>query len=133
MGSTTAEYRMLPGTRAAVGRTGNHSVVADRPHEKGGGLGLGFNGGELLALALGGCFCNDMQAIADEMKLSIADLRVTVTLEFGGEPTLATGALLKVACDLADSSDPSELIAQAKARTTIANSVRQGIPVQINC
>jgi organic hydroperoxide reductase OsmC/OhrA len=131
MGSTTAEYRMLPGTRAAVGRTGNHSVVADRPHGKAGGLGLGFDGGELLALALGGCFCNDMQAIADEMGLSLADLRVTVTLDFGGKPTLATGALLEVACDLADGSDPSELIAQAKARTTIANSVRQGVPVEI--
>jgi organic hydroperoxide reductase OsmC/OhrA len=132
MSSTTAEYRMLPGTRAAVGRTGNHSVVADRPHGKAGGLGLGFDGGELLALALGGCFCNDMQAIADELGLSIADLRVTVTIEFASEPSLATAALLKVECDLADGSDPSKLIAQAKARTTIANSIRQGVPVQIS-
>ena len=60
MGTTTIEYRVLPGTRASVGRADLHTVVADRPEGKAGGLGLGFNGGELLALAIGGCFCNDM-------------------------------------------------------------------------
>ena len=92
MGTTTIEYRTLPGTRAAVGRAGTHSVIADRPSGKFGGMGLGFNGGELLALAIGGCFCNDMQAIADEMRLAITDLRVSVDVDFTGEPSRASGA-----------------------------------------
>jgi organic hydroperoxide reductase OsmC/OhrA len=29
MGKTTIEYRILPGTRAAVGLAGTHSVIAD--------------------------------------------------------------------------------------------------------
>jgi len=131
VGTTTIEYRTLPGTRAAVGRAATHSVIADRPSGKFGGMGLGFNGGELLALSIGGCFCNDMQAIADEMGLSIADLRVSVDVDFGGEPSRASGARMSVECTLADGSDPSELIGRAKAATTIGNSLTAGFPVDI--
>lgn len=131
MGSTTVEYRMLPGTRAAVGRSGRHTVIADRPEGKAGGMGLGFNGGELLALAVGGCFCNDMQALADQMGVFVADLAVTVTIDFDGTPTRATGVRMEVDCRLASGGDPAELIARAKALTTIGNSLRAGIPVTI--
>lgn len=131
MGTTTIEYRVLPGTRAAVGVSGTHSVVADRPEGKFGGMGLGFNGGELLALSVGGCFCNDMQAIADEMGLAIADLRVSVEIDFTGEPSRASASRMTVECRLADGSDPSKLIERAKAITTIGNSLRQGMAVEI--
>ena len=131
MGSTTVEYRTLPGTRAAVGRAGNHSVIADRPEGKHGGMGLGFNGGELLALAVGGCFCNDLQAIADEMRVQIADLSVSVTIDFAGQPSRAAGARMEVACSLADGSGASELIERAKALTTIGNSLNAGVSVEI--
>lgn len=131
MGSTTIEYRTLPGTRAAVGRAGHHSVIADRPEGTAGGMGLGFNGGQLLALSVGGCFCNDLQAIADEMGLAIADLRVRVTIDFDGQPSRATGVRMDVDCELADGGDPSGLIERAKSMTTIGNSIRAGISVEI--
>ena len=129
---TTIEYRTLPGTCAAVGRAGTHSVIADRPSGKSGGMGLGFNGGELLALSIGGCFCNDMQAIADEMGLTISDLRVSVDVDFAGEPSRASGARMSVNCTLVDGSDPSKLIERARDQTTIGNSLRVGIPVDIS-
>lgn len=132
MGTTTIEYRLLPGTRASVGRADAHSVIADRPSGKFGGMGLGFNGGELLALSIGGCFCNDLQAIADQMGLAIADLRVSVDVDFTGKPTRASDVRMTVDCTLADGSDPSELIERAKADTTISNSLRQGTPVTIS-
>ena len=131
MGTTTIEYRTLPGTRAAVGRAGIHSVIADRPDGKFGGMGMGFNGGELLALSIGGCFCNDIQAIADEMGLEISDLRVSVDVDFTGEPSRASAARMTVQCSLADGADPSELIQRAKAATTIGNSLKNGVPVEI--
>jgi organic hydroperoxide reductase OsmC/OhrA len=131
LGTTTIEYRTLPGTRAAVGRAGTHSVIADRPEGKFGGMGLGFNGGELLALAIGGCFCNDMQAIAEDMGLTISDLSVSVDVDFAGEPSRASGARMSVHCRLADGADASELIERAKGVTTIGNSLRAGFPVDI--
>ena len=131
MSTTRIEYRLLPGTRASVGRAGTHSVIADRPEGKSGGMGLGFNGGELLALAVGGCFCNDMQALADEMGLAIGDLKVSVSIEFGGDPVRASEVRMSVDCTLADGSDASPLIERVKALTTIGNSLRAGIPVEI--
>ena len=94
-------------------------------------MGLGFNGGELLALAIGGCFCNDMQALAEEIGAVIEDLRVVVDIDFEGTPTRATNARMNVECRLQDGSDPSPLIERAKADTTIGNSLRDGIPVEI--
>ena len=132
MGADRVEYRLLPGTRAAIGQAGAHTVIADRPDGKAGGMGLGFNGGQLLALAIGGCFCNDMQAIADEMGFVIDDLSVVVTIDYAGQPSRATDARLTVDCKLADDADPAELIERAKAVTTIANSLRAGITVEIS-
>lgn len=132
MGKTTIEYRIVPGTRAALGVAGIHSVIADRPMGTFGGLGLGFNGGELLALAIGGCFCNDMQAIADEMGFAIDDLRVSVSIDFAGQPSRASDARMSVECSLAGGIDPSELIERAKKATTIGNSLRSGFPVEIS-
>jgi organic hydroperoxide reductase OsmC/OhrA len=131
MGTTTIEYRLLPGTAASVGRSGAHTVIADRPEGKARGMGLGFNGGELLAFAVGGCFCNDLHAIAEEMGKSIADLEVSVSIDFDGNPSRATDARMNVECALADGSDPTELIERAKSITTIGNSLRAGVPLSI--
>jgi organic hydroperoxide reductase OsmC/OhrA len=131
MSTTTIHYRTLPGTRAAVGRAGAHYVIADRPEGTAGGMGLGFNGGELLALAVGGCFCNDVQALADEMGARVADLSVSVSIEFGGTPSRATGVRMDVDCKLGDGSDPAPLIERAKRLTTIGKSLRSGVPVEI--
>jgi organic hydroperoxide reductase OsmC/OhrA len=127
VGKTTIEYRVLPGTRAAVGIAGAHRAAG-----KFGGMGLGFDGGELLALAIGGCFCNDMQALADEMGIAIADLKVTVSIDFAGQPSRASDARMTVQCSLEDAADPSELIERAKKVTTIGNSLRSGIPLEIS-
>ena len=131
MSSTTIEYRLKPGTRAAEGRAGAHSVIADRPEGKAGGMGLGFNGGELLALAIGGCFCNDLQALADETGVVVSDLSISVTLDFGGTPSRTVAARMTVDCKLKDGSDPSQLIERAKRLSNIGNSVRDGFPLEI--
>ena len=132
MGTDGVEYRLVPGTRAAIGRAGAHTVIADRQEGKAGGMGLGFNGGELLALAIGGCFCNDMQTIADQMGLAIEGLCVSVSIDFAGQPSRATEARMTVDCRLSDGGDATELIERAKAVTTIGNSLRAGVPVKIS-
>ena len=132
MSSTTIEYRLKPGTRAAEGRAALHSVIADRPEGKAGGMSLGFNGGELLALAIGGCFCNDLQALADEAGVAIADLAISVTLDFDGVPSRTVGARMTVDCKLEDGMDSTDLVERAKRLTNIGNSVRAGFPLEIS-
>ena len=55
----SVETRTLPGQVTAVGSAGPFTLVVDRPVEAGGG-GKGFNGGQLLYLAVAGCISNDL-------------------------------------------------------------------------
>ena len=48
---TTVELHNVPGTGAAMGWAGGHTVVIDRPEGRAGGMGLGFSGAQMLAVA----------------------------------------------------------------------------------
>ena len=98
MVSMTVELRNVKGTEAAMGWAGGHTIVVDRPPGKARGRGLGFNGAELLALAIGGCFCNDLRYVANDMGVGLGKIAVSVTVEMAGNPPLTTGARMAVSC-----------------------------------
>lgn len=93
-----------------MGWVGSHTVIVDRPEGKAGGSGLGFNGGQLLALAIGGCYCNDLRYVAYQRSINICKIAVTVMLELEGEPLLVTNAVLSVKCQTLYGSDPQSII-----------------------
>ncbi|MES5047181.1 OsmC family protein [Rhizobium nepotum] len=132
MVQSIVELRNVVGTKAAVGWAGGHTIVVDRPEGKAGGLGLGFNGGQLLALALGGCYCNDLRYVAHDLGVEIGEIAVTVQLELDGVPLIATNAVLSVRCTTFDGSDPKTLIDQAWSICTIANSLNRGVPTRLD-
>ena len=123
------QLRNLPDTEAAVGWAGSHTVIADRPLGKAGGLGLGFNGAQLLALAIGGCFCNDLRYVAEELGTELTEISIDVFLELEGSPLLATSAHMSVKCRTSDGSDPAAIVERAKASCMVSNSLGRGIPV----
>jgi organic hydroperoxide reductase OsmC/OhrA len=125
------ELRNIAGTEAALGWAGAHTLVVDRPEGKAGGHGLGFNGGQLLALAIGGCFCNDLRYVAHARGIALDGISVKVTLDLAGEPLLATGATIFVECDLPKGGDAKALIAEAERISTVANSLKVGVPVRV--
>lgn len=131
MRTVRATFQSVDGGEAALGQAGGHTVVADRPEGRAGGQGLGFNGAELLALAIGGCFCNDMRYIALRLERPIASVSVDVSLHLDGDPILASGAEMTVQCVMADGSDPAPLVAEATATSMVANSLIRGLPVSV--
>jgi organic hydroperoxide reductase OsmC/OhrA len=106
MASVTVELRNVAGTQATLGWAGAHTIAVDRPEGKAGGRGLGFNGAELLALAIGGCFCNDLRYVAAEMGVVPGKIAVSVTVELEGDPLLTTAATMVVICETTDGADP---------------------------
>ena len=82
MPEMTVKLRSMPDTAACVGWAGAHAVVVDRPAGKAGGQGLGFNGGELLGLAIGGCLCNDLHYVAAAMGIRLLAVSVDVTVRW---------------------------------------------------
>jgi organic hydroperoxide reductase OsmC/OhrA len=126
------KLRSIPDTQASVGWAGAHSVVVDRPEGKAGGGGLGFNGGQLLALAIGGCFCNDLHYVAHEMGIELRSVSVDVSLTLEGAPLLATSAAMQVSVEAASAdADIATLIRRAEETSTVSNSLRQGVPVTV--
>ncbi|MER8428802.1 OsmC family protein [Mesorhizobium caraganae] len=131
MMSATVELRTVEGTQAAMGWAGGHTVVVDRPEGKAGGMGLGFNGAQMLALAIGGCFCNDLRYVAEEMGVGLGKIAVSVTVNLDGKPLLATSATMTVSCETLDGSDPRKVIDKAGEISAIGNSLRRGVPVTV--
>jgi organic hydroperoxide reductase OsmC/OhrA len=133
MPEMTVQLRNVHGTEAALGWAGSHTVIVDRPERKAGGSGLGFNGGELLGLAIGGCLCNDLRYVAHDLGVSLNKIEVDVTVRFEGNPTLAVAAVVAVRVDAADDkTDVPALIERAIAISTVVNSARRGFPVTVN-
>src|SRR2546430_6826171 len=59
MAQTSVRVRTVQVACVAVGWTGHRTLTVDRP-EQAGGMGLGFNGGELLLLAIGGGYLDNI-------------------------------------------------------------------------
>lgn len=131
MTTMTMQLRSVPDTRAAIGWAEGHTIVVDRPNGKAGGKGLGFNGGQLLGLAIGGCFCNDLHYVADAMGIHLASIAVDVTVDLEGSPLLVTQAMMRVAVTTDNVADVDEVIRRAKEISSVSNSVRRGVPIQI--
>jgi organic hydroperoxide reductase OsmC/OhrA len=133
MSEMTVRLRSIHGSEAALGWSGSHTVTVDRPAGKAGGSGLGFNGGELLGLSIGGCLCNDLQYVAHDLGVRLSSVEVDVTIQFEGDPTLATCATVAIRVEPEDKKvDIRDLIDRAIAISTIVNSVKNGVPIQID-
>ena len=131
MVSMQVQLRNVPDTEAAVGWADGHTVLVDRPDGRAGGRGLGFNGAQLLALAAGGCYCNDLRYVAHELGVELGALSVDVTIHLEGEPLLATAISMQVGCEMLDGSDPAVLIARAQQTCMVSNSLPRGVAVEI--
>jgi uncharacterized OsmC-like protein len=124
----TAAFRTIAGTEAAVGVSGTHSVVADRPEGIAGGQGLGFNGGQLLALAVGGCVCNDLRYVAHRTGAPLGEFSVHVEVHI--EDGTVDHVLVEVDGDQ-DRVALARLVDAAAADSTIVRAVAQGAPVTV--
>ena len=129
MSTIDATFSTLHGTAAAVGVTGRHTVVVDRPEGRAGGRGLGLNGGQLLALAIGGCLCNDVRYVADEQAIAIGGVSVDVSLTL--DDTYVTGATARVMVDVPAGVDAAMLVERAAASSTVVLSLTRGIPIAV--
>ena len=133
MAEMTVQLRSIADTEAAIGWAGGHTLVVDRPDGTAGGRGLGFNGGQLLAMAIGGCMCNDLHYVAHADGVRLRKVEVAVTVTFEGDPLLATQASMTVAAEAEDeTTDVATIIEKAKATSTVSNSVQRGLPVTIS-
>jgi uncharacterized OsmC-like protein len=124
MPQTTVEIRSLADHSLAVGSSGARTVTIDRSVEAG-GLGLGFNGGELLLLAIGGCYSNDIFREADKRGMKVSSVQVKASADWGGEPVRAQNVSFSVRIEAkATEEEIRDLIQHTDRVAEIPNSLR---------
>jgi uncharacterized OsmC-like protein len=122
----------LAGTATALGWARGHTVVIDRPAD-GGGQDLGFNGGELLHLAVAGCVSNDLFREARTLGVRLTRVAITARGEFTGSPQVSGGIGYSVEVwGDAPATALRDLVARVDSIAEIPNSLRQGTAVRLS-
>lgn len=124
------ETRTVDGGPTALGSAGSVSLVVDRPNSAG-GRGLGFNGGQLLNLAVAGCISSDLYREAGKRGIALTSVRVTVESDYVGDPAVSTP--IEYTVEVTSDGDPEavrELIAYVDEIAEIPNSIRRGTEVR---
>ncbi len=125
------EIRSLQNHCLAIGSSGSRTVTIDRSVEAG-GLGLGFNGGELLFLAIGGCFSNDLYREASKFGVKIRSVHIEVSGDWAGEPVRAQNVVLSAHVEAdAPAEKVRELIEHTNRVAEVPNSLRLGTEVKL--
>jgi len=122
----------LAETATALGWARGHTVVIDRPADAG-GQDLGFNGAELLHLAVAGCVSNDLFREARTLGLRLTRVAITARGEFGGSPQTSGGIGYSVEVwGDAPAEALRELVALVDGIAEIPNSLRRGTAVRLS-
>jgi organic hydroperoxide reductase OsmC/OhrA len=125
------EIISVDGRTTALGSAGSFTLVVDRPVDAG-GRGLGFNGGQLLNLAVAACFSNDLFREAARIGIDLKRVRVTVHSDYGGSPTVSGPIEVEVEVDADAATERlAELIRLVDHVAEIPNSLRQGTAVRL--
>ena len=123
----------VDGGPTALGRpiAAPFTVVADRPVAAG-GRGLGFNGGQLLYLAIAACVSNDVYREAATMGIVVRRVAVEVDGDFPARGAASTPIDVAVSVDAdADDGAIDALVAEVDRVAEIPNTMRGTTPVVI--
>ena len=123
------QMRSVDGGPTALGHAGPFTVVADRPTE-GDGRGLGFNGGQLLNLAVAGCISNDLFREAAKLGITLSRVVVSVDSDYAGDPAVSSDIRYDVELH-GDAPEKAlqDLVAHVDRIAEIPNSIRNGTKV----
>ncbi|MGZ4140222.1 MAG: OsmC family protein [Actinomycetota bacterium] len=121
----------VDGRTTALGSAGPFTVIVDRPSGANGG-GQGFNGGQLLNLAVAGCISNDLFREAARAGITLHRVRVVARSDYGGDPAVST----PIEYDVELEGDAPEdalrtLLDHVDSIAEIPNSLRGGTEVRL--
>jgi putative redox protein len=115
----------------ALGEAGPFTLVTDRPSAAGGG-GLGFNGGQLLYLAIAACWSNDLYREAATMGIELDGVDITVDGDFPARGSGSTPITVDIVVrSTAREERVRELIAEVERVAEIPRSIRDGAPIEV--
>ena len=127
----TATVINSPGDHEARVRTGTtvQSLIVPAKSDAGGSA---INGGELLMLALATCYCNDLYREAKRLQIPIEKVEVEASATFAGVGLAASNIRYRAkVASSASGAAIAELLRQTDAVAEVHNTVRTGVPVEL--
>ena len=118
-----------PSTGSATARS--HTVLVDRPIEKG-GSDRGPLGGEYLLISLGGCFLSTLLAAVRTREADVTDVRVSVTGTIGGVPERFESMAVRVGAQYSDEDLMRKLIALAERGCLVTNTLKDAVVISVD-
>jgi putative redox protein len=115
-------------TGSATARS--HTVMVDRPVEKGGD-DRGPLGGEYLLVSLGGCFLSTLLAAVRTREADVSNVRVSVTGTIGGVPERFEAMALRVSATYADADLMRKLVAIAERGCLVTNTLNTAVAISV--
>jgi putative redox protein len=118
------------GPTTGQGTTRTHSLLIDRPVEKG-GSDRGPLGGELMLFSLGGCFLSSLLAAARARSAEVSNIRIAVTATIGGAPERIEAMELRVTAKYSDAELMRKLIAIAEGGCLVTNTLKTALVITV--
>lgn len=114
-----------------VGR-GQGIITAERNPRIGTPGGRGYGGGEILCMAAGTCFYNNVQRLANDKGIVLKTIEVEVVAETSDDPPEIREVTIKPAIKTdADESTLQGLINQALQESYVADMLRNNVSVKL--
>lgn len=126
----SVEVRQMDDMPTSEGLVRGHRVLIDRPVEKG-GADRGPLGGEMLLIALGGCYMSNLIAAAKARDLRVDDMKVAVQGELGETPARFAAIHMDVHGRPSDEETFRKAIEIAERACIVTNTLKAGVPVAV--
>ena len=130
MGRTISVQVDQVGASTSKGTARSHSVMIDRPAEKGGD-DRGPLGGELLLLSLGGCFMSTLLAAVRTRDADVSNVKVSVSGTIGGLPERFEALNMRVSAKYSDAELMRKLITMAERGCLVTNTLRDAAVITV--
>ncbi len=115
-------------TKATVRK---HSVMIDRPEAKG-GTDEGAMGGELLLVALGGCFMSNLLEAVRTREAAIHNIQLTIDGTLESAPSRFSAVQLNIVAEYEDAELIEKLVTISERACIVANTLRPGVQLTFN-
>jgi putative redox protein len=118
------------GTSTSQASARSHTLLVDRPVEKG-GENRGPLGGELLLISLGGCFVSTLLAAVRTREADVSDVRVSVAGTIGGVPERFESMALRVSAKYRDEDLMRKLVTMAERGCLVTNTLKDAVVISV--
>lgn len=118
------------GFSTSEGTVRDHTIVMDRPEDKG-GENRGPMGGETFLMALGGCFMSNLLAAAAARDSDVADIALDIAGTMGTAPPRFTAVEMKITAAHGQKEEMEKLVTIAERGCLIANTLKNALDLTI--